>query len=34
MTTSVGVCHVDAEQCGIQACGTGVGQTGAGGSEK
>lgn len=34
MTTSVGVRHVDAEQRGIQTCGTSVGQTGAGGSEK
>jgi hypothetical protein len=31
---TAGVCYVDAEQCHIQACGAGIGQTGSGGGEE
>lgn len=35
MTTIItGVCLADAEQCRIQACGTGIGQAGSDGSEE
>jgi hypothetical protein len=33
-TATAGVRHINAEQCRIQACGTGIGQTGSGGSEE